>query len=71
MGSIVGVNGKNEIFKGHNGELKIICLNGSKLTKLTVNGENALEKVRWSGDIGVLTLANPTADVAVEAEFAK
>lgn len=71
LGVVTGTDGKNEIFKGHNGELKILCLNGSKLTKLTVNGENVLEKVRWSGDAGYLTLAKPEADVEVEAEFSK
>ena len=71
LGVVTGTNGKNEIFKGQSGELKIICLNGSKLTKLTVNGETMLENVRWSGDVGYLTISNPTTDVEVEAEFSK
>lgn len=71
LGVVTCTNGKSEIFKGHNGELKILCLNGSKLTKLTINGENSLEKVRWSGDVGYLTISSPSSDVEIEAEFSK
>ena len=71
LGSVTSANGNNGIFKGHDGELKILCMNGSKLVKLTVNGENMLAQVRWFGDVGYLTVKNPTANVKVEAEFSK
>ena len=71
LGMITNANGGNDLVKGHDGELKIVCMNSSKLTKLIVDGENVLDRVLWTGDVGYLTVKNPTDTVKVNAEFSK
>lgn len=71
LGMVTNSNGGNVFYKGHDGELRIVCLNSTKLVKLIVDGKDALNRVLWTGDVGYLTIANPTANVEVEAEFSE
>lgn len=71
LGVVTSTTGKNEIFKGHSCELKVLRLNDAKLTKFTVDGKDLLEKIRWYGDVGYLTISDSTSDVEIEAEFSK
>lgn len=45
------------------------AINGADITKLTVNGENYLDKLQYSGATASFTVKKPTEDLEIEVEF--
>lgn len=68
-GTLTEKNNMPYILKQTGASFVVTAINGADITKLTVNGENYLGKLSYSGGTATFTVNNPTEDLDIEVDF--